>query len=99
MRDKEKFLQDKIEKLANGILKTFRLNLTFMAEDTNSEDLDFSTNRIVALLKKMGFISKMAINYQHDILKTILPSGANFLRRREIVVTNNTVSDMFPFVK
>ena len=99
LRDKEKFLQDKIEKLANGILKTFRLNLTFMAEDTNSEDLDFSTNRIVALLKKMGFISKMAINYQHDILKTILPSGANFLRRREIVVTNNTVSDMFPFVK
>lgn len=98
LRDKEKFLKDKIEKIANGFLRPFRLNLTFAIEDTE-EDLDFSTARVVAFLKKMGFIAKMAINYQHDVIKTIVPSGANFLKRREIIVSNNALSDMFPFVK
>ena len=99
LRDREKFLKDKIEKFSNGTLKAFKLHFTFAVEETNADDLDFTTNKAVAFLKKIGFVVKMAINYQKDVLKTIVPSGANFLRRRPIIVTNNFMSDSFPFVK
>ncbi|GEM_PF-2771456 len=99
LRDSQKFQKDKIEKFSNGTLKVFKLHFTFAVEETNEDDLDFTTNKAVAFLKKIGFVVKMAINYQKDVLKTIVPSGANFLRRRPIIVTNNFMSDSFPFVK
>ena len=99
LRDRQKFLKDKIEKFSNGTLKAFKLHFTFAVEETNEDDLDFTTNKAVAFLKKIGFVVKMAINYQKDVLKTLVPSGANFLKRRPMIVTNNFMSDSFPFVK
>lgn len=99
LENKRNFLKEKIERLTSEELIPFKLNLTFVIEDINDEDLDFSTNKILTYLRKLGFVVKSAINYQKETLKTILPSGADFLKRREIIVTNDLLSTLFPFVK
>ena len=99
LRDRELFLKDKIEKFSAGALKAFKLYLTFAVEGTSGDDLNFTTNKMMTFLKKLGFVVKMAINYQKDVLKTMVPSGGNFLKRRPTIVTNNFLADSFPFVK
>ena len=99
LENKRTFLKGKIEKLTSEELIPFKLNLTFVVEDINNEDLDFSTNKFLTYLRKLGFVVKSAINYQKDTLKTTVPSGANFLSRRPIIVTNDLLANIFPFVK
>ncbi|MEK6868844.1 MAG: hypothetical protein AABX63_02360 [Nanoarchaeota archaeon] len=99
LESKRKFIKEKIERLTSEELMPFKLNLIFAIEEINDEDLDFATNKILTYLRKLGFIVKSAINYQKDALKTIVPSGADFLRRKPIIVTNDLLSNIFPFVK
>ncbi len=99
LRKDRDFLKQKIEDFSSQKTLPSKLNLTFLVEDINKDDLDFSTSKVLTALRKMGFVVKVAINYQKEILKTIVPNGADFLKRRPIIVTNELLAHMFPFIK
>ncbi|MFH0874729.1 MAG: hypothetical protein V1859_02240 [archaeon] len=99
LENRRNFLKEKIEKLMSEELMPFKLSLTFLVEEINDENLDYASNSLMSSLRKLGFVLKFAVNYQKEAFLTILPSGANYLRRREIIVANDLVSTMFNFSK
>jgi len=79
--------------------KLLQMSLLFAATSTNPSKLEELSTKIMTILRAKKVIANPTISYQKQLVKTIAPVSKNFIRRRNIVLTKDLLSNIFPFAE
>ena len=99
LRNQKQILAAHLEDMKNNKHSFFDISAVIGIEANNLQDLEVLGNRISIVMKSSGLILKTPTNYHEKSYKSTLPNGIDYLKRRKITTTDETLASFFPFVK
>jgi len=97
LENRKKELLEQLNSLIKGAYKLYKMSLYITSKGINLEKTQTLSRNIMSSLHANGIEGKYAINYQQQLLKSIIPTGVNHLKGREIFVPGPAAAASFPF--
>jgi len=94
---RKKELLEQLDNLIKGTYKLYKMSLYLISKGTSPEATMTLSNRILSSLRAEGIEAKQAINYQEQLMKSVIPTGRDYMQGRQIFVPGPAAAAAFPF--
>ncbi len=97
LENRKKELLEQLNSLIRGDYKLFRMSLYLASKGFSITEAKTMSKRILSALHSDGIEGEHALNFQEQLIKSIIPTGLDYLRDSQIFIPGPAVSASFPF--
>ncbi len=97
LENRKRELLDQLNSIIKGTYKLYKMSLYIASKGINLEKTQALNRNVMSALHANGIEGKHAINYQQQLIKSLIPTGIDHLRGREIFVPGPAAAASFPF--
>lgn len=90
-------LETQLQHIIAGDYKLFRMHLYLLSKGEKPEEVLNLSKRVANSLRSEGIEVKNAVNYQQNLLKSMIPTGTNHLKDPGILAPGDAAAASFPF--
>ncbi|MEM3127108.1 MAG: hypothetical protein QW331_03515, partial [Candidatus Woesearchaeota archaeon] len=97
LEQKRQEIIENLHNISKGTYRLYKTQIHIAAKGNDLESVKLLTRKINSSLKGHGIITKMPINYQEQLIKSILPTATNQIKNEGLLIPDNALAASFPF--
>ncbi len=97
LENRKQELLDQLNSLIKGEYKLYRMSLYLASKGESKQSAATVSQKILSAMHAEGIEASHARNYQEQLLKSIIPTGTDFLKTNQILVPGPAAAASFPF--
>lgn len=97
LENRKQELLDQLNSLIRGDYKLYRMSLYLASKGFTIAETKTVSKKILAALHAEGIEGEYAKNFQEQLIKSLIPTGLDYLRNSQILVPGPAAAASFPF--